>query len=75
VPGSEFISEQENRAKNPMKFHGFVVALLCKLYHTRDGSFEGAPTISGQPKIVPKSWAVVAKIFMRLVDGRHVRVE
>ena len=39
------------------------------------GSFEGAPTSSGQPKIVPKSWAVVAKIFMRLVDGRHVRVE
>ena len=39
------------------------------------GSFEGAPTSSGQPKIVPKSWAVVATIFMRLVDGRHVRVE
>jgi hypothetical protein len=24
---------------------------------------------------VTKSWAVVATIFMRLVDGRHVRVE
>jgi hypothetical protein len=36
VPGSEFISEQENRAKNPMKFQGFVVALPCKLYHTRE---------------------------------------
>jgi hypothetical protein len=39
------------------------------------GSFEGAPTSSGQPKIVPKSWAIVATIFMRLVNGRHVRVE
>jgi hypothetical protein len=39
------------------------------------GSFEGAPASSGQPKIVPKSWAVEATIFMRLVDGRHVRVE
>jgi hypothetical protein len=38
-------------------------------------SFEGAPASSGQPEIVPKSWAVVAKIFMRLVDSRHVRVE
>jgi hypothetical protein len=35
------------------------------------GSFQGAPASSGQPKIVPKSWA----IFMCLVDGRHVRVE
>jgi hypothetical protein len=39
------------------------------------GSFEGAPASSGQPNIVPKSWAVVTTIFMRLVDGRHVRVE
>lgn len=39
------------------------------------GSFQGAPTSSGQPKIVPKSWARVFTIFMRLVDGRHVRIE
>ena len=39
------------------------------------GSFEGSPASSGQPKIVPKSWAVVTTVFMSLVDSRHVRVE
>ena len=39
------------------------------------GSFEGASASSGQPNVVPKSWSVVATIFMRLVDGHHVRVE
>jgi hypothetical protein len=38
-------------------------------------SFQLAPASSSQPKIVPKGWAIVATIFVRLVDGRHVRVE
>lgn len=38
-------------------------------------AFQSAPTRSRQPKIVPKSWAIEATIFMSLVDGRHVRVE